>query len=219
MNVLPRVRAGTCAAMLFVVPLTGGDGWHVLTYRNIPANTVRYGEQGLQIEVMGSASPVIYRLQAPLLVNRVRARGRIEGALNVRGDMQGRQGFDDYALRIGLVEGGQRRLGFFERQLAPAWVRTLFNLAPADTGISQVRFFNLGVDSRQIGISRRHPLSNLLHEEVVASPASDGTFELSISFRRPINTLALWISADGDDTKSAYAVSLQALELDTQEID
>jgi hypothetical protein len=200
--------------MLFVVPLTDGDGWQVLTYRKIPGNLARFTQGGLEIRVMRSASPVIYPLPAPLRVQRLRVRGRIEGALNVTAKTQGQQGFDDYALRVGLVEAGPRRLGFFERRFAPEWVRTLFSLASSDAGISQVRFFNLGVAPDQIGTQRRHPLSDLLHEEIVAVPTRDGTFEIAVSFGTAIQTVALWISADGDDTNSAFDVTLESIELE-----
>jgi hypothetical protein len=95
--------------------------------------------------------------------------------------------------------------------------RKLFRLAPADTGISQVRFFNVGIEPQQIGWQRQHPLSELLHEEIVAVRRHDGTFEMSASFEPPITTLALWISADGDDTNSSFAGALERIELETME--
>lgn len=48
-------------------------------------------------------------------------------------------------------------------------------------------------------------------------PRHDGTFGISASFDRPITTLALWISADGDDTNSSYAGALEKIALETLE--
>jgi hypothetical protein len=99
----------------------------------------------------------------------------------VRSEEQGQPGFDDYTLRLGLVDSGSRRLGSLERRFAPAWVRTLFDLAPAGAGISRIRFFNLGVAANQAGLRRQHPQSELIVEEVVAVPDGDGRFNLSIA--------------------------------------
>lgn len=101
-----------------------------------------------------------------------------------------------------------------QRLLAPEWILRLFSLAPPGGGISQVRFFNLGVAASQIGQARQHPLSPLLHERVVAAPAADGRFEFSVAFDEPVPTVAIWISGDGDDTKSEYVMTLQAIVLE-----
>ncbi len=199
--------------LLLVVPLFSERGWQVLTYRGIPAHDVRFSEAGLRVEVRRSAAPVIYPLMPPLVVRSVRARGRIDGSLNVSADRQGEPGFDDYAFRLGLVEVGNRRLGILERRLAPAWVRKLFSLAPRGMGVSQIRFFNVGVEPRQLGRRRQHPLNDLIHEEVVAVPDGDGRFELFVQLESAIETAAIWIATDGDDTRSAYTLIVESIEL------
>lgn len=217
-RVTTRGAGGTpraLAALLLVIPLTSDRGWQVLTYRNIPPNVAEFREEGLRITVTRSASPIIYPLPTPARVKRLQARGRIEGAFDVNPDVQGQRGFDDYTLRLGLVEEGPRRLGVFQRRFAPAWVRRLFSLAPPGSGISRVRFFNLGVAPEQIGQTRQHPLSALLYEQVVAVPSADGRFDFSVSFEPPVSTVAAWISPDGDDTKSEYVVTLLEIELET----
>lgn len=211
---LGSVPAIALAATLFVVPLDRGNGWQVLTYDGIPRHETRFSDAGLQIVVARSASPVVYRLPAPLRVRRLHVRGRIDGRLNVTAARQGQRGHDDFAMRVGLVEPGDRRLRGVARLFTPEWLRQLHDLAPPGTGISQVRFFNLGVAGTRIGTRRRHPLSDLLHEEIVATPNHDGTFEISASFDRPLTTIALWISADGDDTGSSFVVTLERIEVE-----
>ncbi len=216
---MPRtpIRGGHLAALLIAVPLGSDQGWEVLRFSRIPANNATFSEAGLRIEVKRSASPLIYRLPTPRRLQRLRAHGRLEGRLEVTADRQGQKGFDDYALRLGVVEAGPRRLGFFERTFAADWVRKLYSLAPPGTGISQVRFFNLGVDPRQIGQQRWHPLSALLHETVIEVPRADGTFALEVPFEPPIETMALWIAVDGDDTGSSFTLVIEAIELETPE--
>ncbi|MDP1572074.1 MAG: hypothetical protein Q8L86_18925 [Vicinamibacterales bacterium] len=198
--------------LLAALPLTMPSEWEVLEYRRIPPNALRFNEGGLTISVRGSASPIVHALAGPTAVAGVRGRGRIAGRLDTTPARQGEQGHDDFALRIGLVQAGTRRPTFLERRLAPGWVRRLFALAPPGTGIQQIRFFNVGLDASQIGWTRRHPLSDLLLEEVVAVPDREGRFEIHLDFA-PVDTLAVWLAADGDDSGSTFEVHLEALTL------
>jgi hypothetical protein len=174
---------------------------------------VRFSPAGLQIMVDKSAMPLIYPLPSQVRVAAVRVRGRIEGKLDVPAQRQGEKGFDDYAFRIGLVEPGERTLGFVQRPFAAAWVRKLFDLAPKGGGISHIRFYNVGADASQLGRRRQHPASELLLEEVVAVPRPDGRFDFEHRLDPPLATLALWLSTDGDDTGSRYTVWVEQIEL------
>jgi hypothetical protein len=91
-------------------------------------------------------------------------------------------------------------------------VRRLFALAPPGEGVSRIRFFNVGVAASQLGWQREHPLSDLLTESVVAAPDANGHFEFAVSVDgAPV--LAVWLSADGDDTQSSFSVTINRLEL------
>ena len=184
----------------------------MLSYRGIPPNAVTFGADGLTIGVDRSASPVIHPLATPTRVVGLRAHGRVTGRLESAPDRQGLTGHDDFALRIGLVEAGSRRPSFIQRRLAAPWIRQLFALAPPGAGIEQIRFFNLGVAASQIGWTRRHPLSDLLVEEVVAVPDAAGRFQMDLTLA-PIETVAVWLAADGDDTGSRFTVRLESLTL------
>jgi hypothetical protein len=207
----PVAYAGQSASLR--VPLNTETGWSLLRFAGIPPNVATFSASGLRIEVRSSAGPIVRKLERPVRVSRVRARGRILGRLDIEADTQGTSGFDDYAMRIGLVETGERRLGFFQRQFAPEWVRALHGMATDGQGIAGVQFLNLGVARSQIGSARRHPLSDLLNERTVAVPDSTGSFQFDTALEAPIETLAVWISADGDDTGSSYVVELDAIEL------
>jgi len=198
--------------LLAALPLTIPSSWVSLAYRGIPPNTLEISSEGLRIRVDRSAGPIVHRLAQPVTVAGLRARGRIIGTLATDAVRQGTPGQDDFALRIGLVEAGTRRPTFVQRRLSPAWVRHLFSLAPPGAGVSQIRFFNLGLQSSQIGWSRRHPLSELLSEEVVAAPNGDGRFDFIVE-TAPLEALGIWLAADGDDTGSTFEVALEHLSL------
>lgn len=200
-------------ALLLVIPLTTGAGWEVLRYRGIPPHVVDFRADGLRIEVDGSAAPIVYPLASPARVLGLRAEGQLVGALRTDAQRQGQRGADDYALRIGLVEVGTRRPGWVERTMAPAWVRRLFALAPPNLGIAGIRFFNVAVSPAQVGRSRTHPASDLITERIVAAPDATGRISVTVDLDAPIETTAIWISADGDDTRSRFTLTLDRLEL------
>jgi hypothetical protein len=196
------------------VPLNQTNGWKFLSYRKIPPNKFRSARDGLEIDVTNSAAPAVFPLTNAPEVTELRASGMISGALKVQPDKQGQKGFDDYTVRIGLVESGKRTLSWHEKIIAADWVKKLFALAPRGTGISRIHFFNIGTDAHQIGKSRTHPLSDLIEETIVAVPDSQGNFAFTNRLNRSMKVLAVWISCDGDDTKSSFAVKLNRIELD-----
>lgn len=200
---------------VFTLPLDRTNGWQFLTYRKIPPNTFRATAAGLEIGVTNSAAPAVFPLPHPLSVVELRASGTITGSLKMPPAKQGQKGFDDYAVRIGLVESGSRTLNRREKLFAADWVKRLFALAPRGTGISRIHFFNVGTDPNQVGHTRTHPLSELMEETVVTVPDASGHFAFTNSFARPLNVLAVWIACDGDDTKSSFRVTLNQVVLKT----
>lgn len=205
--------AAQAAGPALELPLGSEAGWQVLQYRNLPPHRVSFSSQGLEITVDGSAMPLIYPLPERARVRAIRVRGKLAGALRVPPQRQGENGFDDFALRVGLVEPGERTLNFVQRQVAAAWVRKLFELAPKGSGISRIHFFNLGTVREQIGRQRQHPLSDLIVETIVALPGADGRFEFVHALERPLDAIAVWLSADGDDTGSRFTVLVEEIEL------
>ncbi|MFY9313942.1 MAG: hypothetical protein WAO95_00105 [Burkholderiales bacterium] len=195
------------------VPLADAGAWQQLHYRNRPPHKLRFSASGLRLDVEGSAMPLIHPLPAKLRVAGVRVRGRIDGAFTVPPGKQGEEKFDDYVFRLGLVEPGERRLNFLQRQVAAEWVRRLYALAPEGTGIAGIRFLNVGADPAHLGRERQHPLSDLVTERVVALPAPDGRIDFSYRFERPIEAIAVWLSSDGDDTGARYGIDIESIEL------
>ena len=195
------------------IPLDADAGWQRLSYRGIAPNNIEFAAAGLRIQVDQSAGPLVYPLASPLTVTHLTVRGRLDGDLRLGSGRQGEKGFDDYIFRAGLVLKGDRRLGGLQRLFAPDWIRRLHALAPPGDGISMVRFFNVGSDKHRIGDRRVHPLSDLLSEEIVAVPDADGTFVVRAVLSPPVETLALWLSSDGDDTASVFSVLIDRITL------
>jgi len=189
--------------------------WRSLAYKNIHANRVTELEQGLKIQVDASASPLIYLFDEPQTISRISVSGMM-GALPTipSGLKQGGIGADDFPFRLGLVVQGDRTLGFTEQLFAAQWVKILFGLAPQWAGIDHIAFLNLansGVET-QFETRREHPRSKGLFTETIISRASaDQGFDFSYTLPMPEKVIALWVSIDGDDTRSSYALTVNSI--------
>ena len=207
---LPRLLSVT----LLTVLLTDPGLWHLFSYDGIRPNQVSFSQAGMRIEVDASNSPTVVALERTAHVKSVAVAGQLKGeALRLSGGRQGESGFDDFALRIGLVVPGTRRLDFLERQFAPDWVVQLSDLAPEGLGLDQVYFLNAVADPRLLGRTRTHPASDLLVEHFAWELAAPGAFSLAHEFDAAIPINAIWIAADGDDTQSTFTLDLERLEI------
>jgi len=95
-------------------------------------------------------------------------------------------------------------------------VKQLFALAPSGTGITKVRFFNIATDTTHLGRTRAHPKSDLMQETITGVPDANGNFTITNHFAKPLPVLAVWISSDGDNSKSSFAVMLEKVELSVE---
>lgn len=213
---LPGIFHGRVSAMSYAIPLHQASGWQLLTYNNIRPNQVSFSEQGIEVQVNHSASPLIYPLPAALVPEDISVSLQINGDLNLGNARQGAAGSDDFVFRLGLVRPGTKRLNFFQRAVAADWIRRLYELAPETTGIENIEFYTVYSDHRLANSHREHPLSDLVIEHFVAEKPDNGLLTLNIKpeFDGPV--LALWISIDGDDTRSSYQVLVKELVISTR---
>lgn len=167
------------------------------------------------IGVTNSAAPAVFPLTNELRVIGFNVSGKISGSLNVPPAKQGQKGFDDFALRVGLVEPGTRALNWGQKMVAADWVEKLFSLAPPGRGISKIHFFNVGTDIAQIGRSWTYDSDVPMEQTVVAVPDVSGRFAFTNRFAQPLDVIAIWISSDGDDTRSSFAITLNQVQFTT----
>ena len=198
----------------YEVTLQSEEGWEILTFSGTKANQVSFSEQGMLIAVDQSASPLIFPLPVAKTISEVSLQLEINGYLNLDGNNQGEKDADDFIFRLGLVHAGDRQLNFLQRSVAPAWIRRLYELAPDNTGISHIEFYNVYSDRQLAGKSRIHPRSDLMLENFISQRPADSN-QLAMTFKpesaKPV--LAIWLSIDGDDTGSSYQILLKELIL------
>ncbi len=191
--------------------------WTSLSFSSIPANTVSVEDGNLHISVNKSASPLVYKLGEPLAVMSLAVKARWSGKLNIPQDaVQGEAGADDFILKLGIVEAGDRTLNWLQRRIAADWIRQLFKLAPKGTGVERINFLSTTQQQNLLGSRRTHPLNDLLYETRIAYLESPGEFEMLYQFEKPVVVLGIWISADGDDTGSSFDLSIEQITLNTE---
>ncbi len=189
--------------------------WHALKYHNIRANRVNQVEQGLRIQVNKSASPLIYIFDRPQIIHEISVTG-VMGRLPAipQGIKQGDKGADDFPFRLGLVLEGEKKLNFAQKLIATQWVKILFDLAPDDTGIDRIMFLNLanpGTGQRDKVQHEQFGRKGLYTETIVGQVAVGENFGFRYTLPMPEKVLALWISSDGDDTGSSYALTVNSI--------
>ncbi|MGE0633433.1 MAG: hypothetical protein AB7O96_13560 [Pseudobdellovibrionaceae bacterium] len=211
------MRSLLFAAM--VIPTQQMDVWRTEEFLNILSNKVSASEKGLFIQVQRSASPLIFPLKSRVKVTGIKVSGAFHGLPKFSDvSQQGLKGSDDYALRIGIIVPGDKRLSGVKKIFASQWVRQLYNQVPSGTGLDHVHFFNMTQNPAQVGKSRKHPASDLMEEEFIFLIEKAGSFGYNYELNHPLEAVAVWISIDGDDTKSDYDVLVSKLELVVEDV-
>lgn len=208
MNLNTLVIAGALA-----LPVQQEGNWQLLQYNGLEANQVSFSQQGMAVTVERSASPIIYPLDTPRTVSRVEVSGNLSNLLDLPADLQGQKGSDDFSLKIGLVVAGDKTLNGFQRLFSAKWIRKLFDLAPAGAGVEKIYFLNAVQDESLLGQQRQHPLSELIFEDNVWLLNESGDFSLIHDLDDPQPVIAVWLSIDGDDTRSSYTTTIKSLLL------
>jgi hypothetical protein len=198
----------------FIVPLTLNNNWKILEYNKIKANIVAFQSQELEIKVNQSASPIFYVFDSPKTIQNFSVKVAFQSLPKFQNVLnQGEDKNDDYALRIGFIEKGSKKLNYLQRIFAPEWIKQLYDQFGNQYGIEKVHFYNFTQNKLQIGKIRNHPKSNDIDETFVYY--LEGPSEVNFVYRLPksIEALGIWISSDGDDSKSIYNLKIKEIKL------
>lgn len=212
------------AMAMIAIPMGTSDGWLELKFSKIKPNVIERSESGTLVKVDGSASPLIHGFGGIKAVDGIAAEIEITGSIN---QLESWKSFEeDSFLRIGLVAEGPEKLGTMGSLFAPEWVKRMFALAPKGHGLDKIYFYSVTSRNELIGKSRQHPKSKFMHEEysfLAPNPAvptvasSDKllikpvSVSISKKFATPIAAAGIWLSIDGDDSKSKFEVKIKSL--------
>lgn len=200
---------------VIAIPTQTNTSWQEFSFNKIKPNQVSFSESGIINSVNQSASPLVYKLSKIEKIKSFEIELKIEGQLNESKPVEFEE--DSY-LRLGLVAQGEKRLSGIKKMLAADWIKKMFSLAPEGVGLDKIYFFNLANTKNKVGKKRLHPKSDLMHEEVVEYKTSDQKdIKIIKTLDTAVPTAALWISIDGDDTKSKFVTTIKTIKLITQD--
>ncbi len=201
------------------IPLTSSSGWLEVKYDNLPANKIHFDSQAashktLTMDIDRSASPLIFPFSQERSIQQIVVTAKVHGHLKISDKkIQGSKGADDFVFRLGFVRPGKKTLSLWQKPFASKWVTQLFNLAPKGSGIDSILFLSVPSTSQLTGKKRTHPASDLIQEIFLKPVSKNGSINIHYTFPKPIPTLALWLSSDGDDTKSKYQIQISKITI------
>lgn len=197
-----------------VIPTNSLKDWKSDKFSSVPKNETTASSNGLLVQVKSSAGPLIFPLKSRIKILGFKIRGEFQGLPKISNPLQqGENGFDDFPLRLGFVVPGEKKLSNFKKMFAAQWVKNLYDQVKDGAGIDSVHFFNVTQNPQLVGKIRTHPASDLFQEEFFAEVKHSGPFAYDFQFAKPIEAIAVWLSIDGDDTKSTFDVLISSLEL------
>lgn len=186
--------------------------WQQLKFNGIEPNKVSFTSDSIKVEVDQSASPLVHRLTNILNVSAFEVEVTISGKMSGVPD----SGFEeDSFFRLGLVATGESKLGKIAVLFAPTWVKKLFELAPEGVGLDKIYFYNVATLPRHVNSERQNPKSAYIFERVIAAKENDSQ-KIKYRLKIPMKVAALWISIDGDNTRSKFTTFIKSIKLEVQ---
>jgi len=184
--------------------------WKVLSFDNIKTHKINFLIDRLEVVVSKSAAPLIYKFEKPLNVKKVELQTRIQGYINFDGK-EGDKNVDDAYLRVGLIIKGNKTLNFFQRAVAPRWVKALYEVGQGDDGVDKILFLTSFERSELFHTSRSHD-NQSYYEEIFAFKRSGNTINGIFDLPESVKIIGLWLSSDGDDTLSQFSINIKSLQ-------
>lgn len=210
-----RSVAGTflCAGVL-ALPVNDLSSWQQEAFSKKSSNEFSVENGALLVSVKKTASPLFFKMPETKKIKGFKVSGEFRGLPKFKDlSLQGKKGTDDYPLRIGFVVPGKKTLTGLYKLVAAQWVKRIYGILPTGTGLDRIEFFNVSQNAAELGVKRTHYSSDLLNETIFAIQKAPGAFSMEHNLKEPLDTIAIWISIDGDDTLSDYGVALSSIDL------
>lgn len=186
--------------------------WNSISIGSDKDNSFEFGKE-LKIKSDASDSPILHKLESPVLVNSFDVAFVVENEIENQKEVLGNNDFpEDSILKIGLVVVGDNQLGAMGKLFAPKWVKNIFDLAPDGKGLDKVYFHNFVIEKKYVGQNRTSPKSKYMHESIVGSYQNVETTH-KITTQKPFEVSGIWISADSDHTKRKTNIIVRSLLL------
>ena len=211
------MRSFVSILILFVSTVALGEGYSLdpakykhITFEDIPQTKYSAAGAAMRMEVKKSSSFMLQPFSAKKKVSRLKFMWKSTGNLQVKSAEQEKEkDGDDSRLRIGLVLAGDApTVPFF----APAWIKAIRDTMklPSDKMV----YLTMGAKNKP-GTVWESPYSDSMELRALASkPEKDGWNAVDHKLAKPLDVVALWIMADGDNTESSFVTELKDLNIE-----
>lgn len=186
------------------------DNFEHIQFKKIKANRYTYHDQQLQIEVDRSASFLMIPFDTVKKINKVSFEWRSEGTLHTENSKheEKRKG-DDAVFKLGLLLKTDDSLF---NPFLPSWMKRVNGLLkfPSENMIYLV------VDAKHAaGEQWINPYNRRVTMISVESFADkQGWQQSSYRFEQPLDVVALWLMADGDNTHSSFTAHIKNIRIE-----
>jgi hypothetical protein len=187
-----------------IIPLDQ-SAWQHIQFGKIKANLITYPKNQISIQVNKSSSFLVHPLNEEILISEISISGSTSGDIE--------KSLEDSLLKIGLIVPGSKRLSGPKSWFAKKWIKKVYKLAPKGKGLDHLEMFVATTNKETIGSNRVHPASDFFTENFVFEIKKNKEFKLTHKLKTKVKTMALWLSADGDNTKSKFQTVIKSLEL------
>lgn len=186
------------------------DSFEHIQFKKIKANHVSYQEELVQIDVDDSASILMLPFETVKPINKVSFEWRSEGRPLVKDSQHElKRSGDDAVFKLGLLlQTDDESINPF----APSWLKQVRELLtfPSEEMIYLVVGAKHPAGERWISpYNKRVTMISVASKDV-----GDGWRQSSYQFEQPQDVVALWLMADGDNTHSAFTVSIKNIVLE-----
>jgi hypothetical protein len=187
----------------FIVPLDPSS-WKHIDFGKIKKNEITF-ENSINIKVDNSSSFLIHKLKAPIVIKSITIEVEISKLLQINSSA------DDYPFKLGLVIEGDKKLSGMKKFFAPKWVIEVYKFAKKNKGLDHIEMFIATFNKELYSARREHPKSDLFMENFIFQLTNKGSYKFTHKLDKPITTSALWLSADGDGSKSKFTTKIKSI--------
>ena len=187
-----------------VISLTAGDFEHIRFSSKNPSQ-YRYQENKLLIEVENSASFLMQAFDEVKHVNKVAFEWRSQGApAIIDAAHEARRDGDDAVFKLGLLLSSDSSP---DDIFLPSWMRRVKELLHFDS--EQMMFLVAGA-KHPAGQHWQGPYnSRMTMISMISVTDQQGWNKAVYEFEQPVEVVAMWLMADGDDTRSTFTTEIK----------
>jgi len=212
------LRTFSCLPLLLVTAqLSAGKivldnhNFEHIHFKRIQPNIITFNKNTVFFEVNKSASFLLLAFDDVKSIRTVSFQWKAHGILNKHGlDHEKTRNGDDAWLRVGLIIEGQPE--YIPEPLLPRWMKQVRKTLRYTSG----GMIYLIPDARHAaGETWKSPFSsNVDMVSVDSTGAEDDWYHVSHVFTTPVQTVGLWVMADGDNTGSTFNSQLRNLAIE-----